>query len=398
MKKRTSLLLSVVMVFTLCTPAFAADTHTFQFADVSGSSWYAPYVETACASGLMNGTGGANFSPGGNLTVAAAITLAARLHNTYHGNGADLKNGDPWYQPYVDYASQNGILDPGRSYSYGSSITRADFALLISNALPDSVLPAINDIQPGDIPGVSSGSPMDDALNALADAGVVKAGDSYMILLMSAYLSGLGTNDTAGEAVCRLYRAGILTGNDGYGTFAPYTNIKRSEVAAIVSRVVDASQRKHVQLERKPVELVPMNSLANRSSLQERASGAELAQAYEKAREIVEPLANLSVEAQLYGIALAVRVITENEVEYSMSAPHYSDPYGFFVLHTASCAGCTRATGLCLNMLGISYEHVNPNQYTHQWTRINVNGTYWICDAYGLYCGPEPAPYQHPLL
>ena len=112
----------------------------------------------------------------------------------------------------------------------------------------------------------------------------------------------------------------------------------------------------------------------------------------------MEPLANLSMEAQLYGIALAVRVITEKAVEYSTSIPHYSDPYGFFVLHTASCAGCTRATGLCLNMLGISYEHVNPNQYTHQWTRINVNGTYWICDAYGLYCGPEPAPYQHPLL
>ena len=44
----------------------------------------------------------------------------------------------------------------------------------------------------------------------------------------------------------------------------------------------------------------------------------------------------------------------------------------------------------------IPYEHVNENQYSHQWCRINVNGTYWISDAYGLYCGPEPAPYAHP--
>lgn len=104
----------------------------------------------------------------------------------------------------------------------------------------------------------------------------------------------------------------------------------------------------------------------------------------------------MSKEAQLCGISLVLRIITENEVAYSMSAPHYDDPYGFFNLHTASCAGCTRATGLCLNMLGIPYEHVNENVYSHQWTRVNIDGTYWICDAYGLYCGPEKAPYQHP--
>ena len=69
------------------------------------------------------------------------------------------------------------------------------------------------------------------------------------------------------------------------------------------------------------------------------------------------------------------------------------------MLHVASCAGCTRTTGLCLNMLGIPYEHVNENQWSHQWCRVPMpDGSYWICDAYGLYCGPEPAPYQHPYL
>ena len=68
------------------------------------------------------------------------------------------------------------------------------------------------------------------------------------------------------------------------------------------------------------------------------------------------------------------------------------------ILGTASCAGCARATGLCLNILGMPYEHVNENQYSHQWCRVNIDGTYWICDAYGLYCGPEPAPYMHPYL
>lgn len=66
-----------------------------------------------------------------------------------------------------------------------------------------------------------------------------------------------------------------------------------------------------------------------------------------------------------------------------MDSSHYNDPYGYFVLGSASCVGCTRATGLCLNMLGIPYEHVNEDKYSHQRCRLNVDGDYWIYDAYG---------------
>ena len=141
-----------------------------------------------------------------------------------------------------------------------------------------------------------------------------------------------------------------------------------------------------------------MEKLANLSSLRKKATDGELAQAYNAALAVATPLAGLPREEQLIGIAKSLRAMVDSGMLYSMSSPHYNDPYGYFILHTASCAGCTRATGLCLNILGIPYEHVNENQYSHQWCRVNVNGTYWICDAYGLYCGPEPAPYTHPYL
>lgn len=48
-----------------------------------------------------------------------------------------------------------------------------------------------------------------------------------------------------------------------------------------------------------------------------------------------------------------------------------------------------------LNILGIPYEHVNENQYSHQWCRVQIDDSYWIRDAFGLYCGEEPAPYEH---
>ena len=144
--------------------------------------------------------------------------------------------------------------------------------------------------------------------------------------------------------------------------------------------------------------LVPMKDLANLKSLRKKASDEEMTQAYNVAAEVVAPYIGSSREEQLYGIASAVRAIFDNGMTYSMSDAHYNDPYGYFILGSASCAGCTRATGLCLNMLGIPYEHVNENQYSHQWCRVEVNGTYWICDAFGLYCGPEPEPYKHPYL
>ena len=200
------------------------------------------------------------------------------------------------------------------------------------------------------------------------------------------------------DAVYRLYRAGVLTGNDAKGTFGPFTNITRGAAAAIISRMADASLRKSITLEKAPFEPVPMDKLESLTSLKKKCTDAEFQAAYDVALGIVTPLAKKSTEEQLRGIAQELRRRFESGMSYSTDVPHYNDPYGYFVVGVASCAGCTRATGLCLNILGISYEHVNENQWGHQWCRVNINGTYWICDAYGLYCGPEPAPYTHPYL
>jgi len=49
--------------------------------------------------------------------------------------------------------------------------------------------------------------------------------------------------DSYGAAVYKLYNAGVLRGNDAIGTFAPMTNIKRSEVATIVNRMMNPEKR-----------------------------------------------------------------------------------------------------------------------------------------------------------
>lgn len=143
--------------------------------------------------------------------------------------------------------------------------------------------------------------------------------------------------------------------------------------------------------------LVPLSELANYEQLHWNLSDEQLSECYEAAKPFVATLVGLPQEEQMKRIAQELRDFFDNRMEYSDTAPHFLDAYGFFINKKASCQGATCAVGLCLNMLGIDYEHVNHNKWTHQWCRVPYNGTYWIVDSYGLYCGPEAAPYKHPM-
>ena len=143
--------------------------------------------------------------------------------------------------------------------------------------------------------------------------------------------------------------------------------------------------------------LVEINDLQNYTSLKKSCTDAEFQAAYDAAREIVQPLVGQTRKKQVKAITYAIRdMVDSGKVHYSMDEAHYNDPYGYFCLGVGSCAGSTRATGLCLHMLGIPYEHINENQYSHQWVRVKLKEGYWIADAYGLYVGKELSPCQHP--
>ena len=174
------------------------------FQDVPAGSWYRDDVYTAATMGLMQGTGNGRFTPQGNVTVAQAITLAARLH-LRDQNGSDaLTQGSPWYQVYVDYALDAGILteQPAKS-ELDRAITRVEFAALLARSLPEQKLTAINSVE--SIPDVPASHPYADAV----------------------YL---------------LYRAGVLQGEEN-GSFRPERTITRAETAALVCRMADPTLR-----------------------------------------------------------------------------------------------------------------------------------------------------------
>ncbi len=414
MKKALSAFLALALLASLCCmPASAAmgslqKVNTYysgRFADVTEERWFAPWVQTAYEYGLMTGTTDTEFSPGGTFSWAEAVAMTDRLLALNLGLPEPQSNGTPWYQGYVDYACEAGYLPAGVELPWNDPIPRVEFVRLMYCALSDEDLAPVNDIRYGQIPDLSYGSDLGDAAWALEGNGVLTPEEvQHMLEMLPVFAGDPNAGDTTVEQhdrfeiTYKFYNAGILTGNDACGTFTPDASIDRASVASLVSRVVEPSLRVKQELVQKPADLVPIAQLANLPSVKKNATDAQFAQAYEAAERIVTPLAHLSRKAQLYGIAMALRILTEEKVQYSMESDNYNDPYGFFIANSASCAGCTRATGLCLNMLGIPYEHVNENGYTHQWCRVSIDGEHWICDAYGLYCGVEPAPGQHPYL
>lgn len=176
------------------------------FRDVDSNAWYADNVSTVYQLGLMNGTGSNVFSPGNNITIAETITLAARLHNTYYNAGEGkfaIYDGGNWYDPYVNYARDNGILS--ENYNYAQPATREQFVHILAQSLPNEALESIK----GEIEFADMGS-------------VVYAGD---VQLLSC--------------------AGVITGSESNGAlyFRPQNNISRAEAAAIITRMAKTDLR-----------------------------------------------------------------------------------------------------------------------------------------------------------
>lgn len=214
---------AIAMLLTI--PGFAANTDglkNFQpintytsgtFRDVPASGWYAESVGAAYELGLMQGTGKGEFEPGMTITMAETVALAARIHSIYHTGAAEFAQGSPWYQVYLDYAVENGIFTAEAATSPKTYAHRDQFAAILASALPAEALEPINTVDDGMIPDVPEGAAHYDA-------------------------------------IYQLYRAGVLTGSDGKGTFHPDTVIDRSSVAALVTRMVRPSLRQSLTLER----------------------------------------------------------------------------------------------------------------------------------------------------
>ena len=201
MKKRfLPLILALILTMGLMTvPAAAA------FTDVPSNAWYAQDVADVQRFGIIEGMGNGKFAPLGTLTLAQAITMAARTYAWSHGDSLSSTGGSLWYEPYVQYADTNGICLTGEfGTSYNGTCSRRTMALLFARVIPEGTKTPLNKVPSlPDVPDTDANRP-----------------------------------------IYTLYELGILTGNDDRGTFAPERTITRAEVAAILNRLLDTGKRK----------------------------------------------------------------------------------------------------------------------------------------------------------
>ncbi len=228
-KRLTTLLLAAVLCLGCLTPALAASPSMSNyvlgnrysrsmFSDVNEYAWYGDSGEQVIRNsynlGFMDGLGGGKFGPEENLTIAQAVTIAARVRDIYEGGTGVFSQSDPWYKVYFDYAKSKGII-PQSFFTGEENVPahRCEMAYIFANTLPEKELAAVKTV--ASIPDVT-------------------------------------WRTSFAQEIFTLYGAGILVGNDKYGTFAPDTTITRSAAAAIVTRLVLPAKRQTAALTPEP--------------------------------------------------------------------------------------------------------------------------------------------------
>ena len=183
----------------------------FPFYDVDSDDWFYEPVKSAWANELIDGVTARYYMPDNTLTVAQAVKLAAALHQKQSVGFVTLQNGGThWYDNYVNYAVANGLIEAAyqskSAEDMNKAVTRAEFVHILSKLLNAGTINTVNNIPD------------------------VKSSDAYA------------------DEIFAFYRAGILTGSDRLGTFHPESSLKRSEAAAILVRLYDATQRQYITL------------------------------------------------------------------------------------------------------------------------------------------------------
>ena len=108
----------------------------FPFADVTTGDWFYEAVDYVFQRDLMNGTGGARFTPNGTASRAMVATILWRMAGepqvNYAMSFADVPAGT-WYTEAVRWAASEGIVTGYSDTKFGPDdpVTREQFAVML---------------------------------------------------------------------------------------------------------------------------------------------------------------------------------------------------------------------------------------------------------------------------
>ena len=304
------------------------------FTDVSPDDWYYAYVAYAQSVGLVTGRSENRFQPAEPMTVAECITLCVRIYECYHGIEVKTAERDPWYETYVSRAIFYGIL-PNGCENYSDPVRREQAAALFASALPEQEYPAINEIT---------------------------------------RLTDVSENQPFFPYILCLFRAGVLTGSDKYGTFSPSNTATRAEIVKILAAVIQPTLRVEFQplVGDLSVFQISQTSAPNFTDVSADAWYAPYV-SIQRSLGILNGVGNnLFSPLGTVTIAQAIKVGVEVYEKYFGVEPgEHTDPWYTYYLEKGVAYGLIDAVPASPNTLAtrgqvifILYRTLNPKEYT----------------------------------
>ncbi|NLW43442.1 MAG: leucine-rich repeat protein [Tissierellia bacterium] len=175
------------------------------FKDVSQKDWFYSNLKYSNMFAIINGKSETVFAPNDTLTMAEAAKIAATCHAVIYDKVEPFKaGGEHWYSMYLDYCYEEGIVAKDFKFDPNRPATRAEVAYIFAGIEKDAY--EINDVPITDIPDVNK-------------------------------------NTKYNKEILKLYNVGVMVGSDENYTFYPNQTIKRSEVTALISRLMNFNYR-----------------------------------------------------------------------------------------------------------------------------------------------------------
>ena len=202
-KRTLSLILALVLSFSLCLPALAAGG----FSDVPATHWAYQDIMACAEQGIVQGFSDGTFRPEEKVTDVQFIVMLTR---TFYGDevaAVTTPAGQPWYYPNMEVATDVGML------KYGSYLTltvkdeamnRYDMAFVLASTLSANGKTAGRDER-------------NNAMNSIKDAKSIP--------------------ENRAVQVYTAYHYGIITGMTD-GTFSGTQSMTRAQACSVIMRMM----------------------------------------------------------------------------------------------------------------------------------------------------------------
>lgn len=185
-----------------------------QYSDIPNNAWYKSYVSHLSQLGIIDGIAPDKFGPNQNITRAEFVKMITMATNMDLANydGETLFSDvspDEWYAPYIQWATENGILE-------GFNESTFDPNKFITREAASTMMYRLYELQESDI--------------IIEKKGIYR-------LESPAFSDESSISPWAVESIEQLKEASIIEGNEN-GEINPQNNISRSEAAKILSTYI----------------------------------------------------------------------------------------------------------------------------------------------------------------